>query len=486
MGGQDSWKRTEDIEIDLADLIRKICMQWRKIAVCALIFAAVLGIYGQAGNRGGSKINEADMLQEKELSEAEEQAVEEAVRLKEEIRELEIYLENSVLMQLDPYHKARYIMLYSVEQADRRKLPQITESYLNFIQNGGAADALIKSESRWKMDKSYLSEVISSYQKTYNMPYQVVAGSSADEGETAASFFYAELTGRDMKEVKSMALDLQDVLEGYSDEVSTIAGSHRLKLLNSTESIIFDSVLQAQQHDKKALLSSNQAALRTVKDGFTEKQMAVYKKMTGEDGEFEEEQDSQEEAVLHENPLSVMKYMLFGFVAGILGYGCVFSLWYLFCDEVRNTEELKRMYTFPIYGEICLAERKGKRAAEIFGVHKDAYGQTAEQIWNRIRMSCEKQNVSKLCAVSDFSFTESEKKCLQNMAEQLKESGIEMKIAENICSDTAVWDNLMEIGNVLLICRMGTTTHSMIDCSMNFYLEKGIAVTGAAVFLQNE
>ena len=68
------------------------------------------------------------------------------------------------------------------------------------------------------------------------------------------------------------------------------------------------------------------------------------------------------------------------------------------------------------------------------------------------------------------------------MAEQLQAWGIQTLIAENASGDTALWDTLAETGNVLLVCRIGTTTHRMIDDEMSFYQENGIAVIGAMAF----
>ena len=69
------------------------------------------------------------------------------------------------------------------------------------------------------------------------------------------------------------------------------------------------------------------------------------------------------------------------------------------------------------------------------------------------------------------------------MSEKLKEWGIRLCVSENAMEDTSVWDNLAETGTVLLLCRIGTATHQMIDDMMQFYMENGIAVIGAAAFL---
>ena len=105
-----SWKRTEEIEIDLADLLKRLCGQWKQIAACAMAAAVILGSYGWLKGRS---VADADVpaaaAEEILLTEAQEQAVADAVQLNKEIQGLETYLENSVLMQIDPYHKARHI-----------------------------------------------------------------------------------------------------------------------------------------------------------------------------------------------------------------------------------------------------------------------------------------------------------------------------------------------------------------------------------------
>lgn len=482
MDGQYSWKRTDEIEIDLADLLKRLCGQWKRIAACALVSATVLGGYGWAKGQNGSDVSVSDMAQEAELTEDEEQAVADAVRLENETKQLETYLENSILMQLDPYHKARYIMLYSIDRAQRRELQAVTESYLSFVQNGGAADAMADSKRGWKTDKSCLAEVITAYQKTYSSPYQVVVDEAADSGLFSESLFYVEITGRDAKEAEKMALDMQDVLDEYSARVKKEAGSHRLKLVSSMESITADSGLQSQQHDKRLLLSSNRANLKTATDAFSSEQTAVYEKETGVKNE--RNQEVQEAAVSGEGSGFSLKYIILGLMAGVFVYCCVFACWYVFSDTVKNTEEIKRMYAFSFFGGILPGSRNEKKGCAVPEKCHDAYGSTQVQVMNRIRLACKKQGTAELYAVSDFRLNAAEKECLESMACRLRDCGIEMTVAENACMDTSAWDSLTETGNVLLVCRMGTTTHRMIDDALNFYLENGIAVIGAAAFLQ--
>ena len=43
MDGQYFWKRTEDAQIDLLELLCRLCGRWKQIAVCAAVAALLLG-----------------------------------------------------------------------------------------------------------------------------------------------------------------------------------------------------------------------------------------------------------------------------------------------------------------------------------------------------------------------------------------------------------------------------------------------------------
>ncbi len=491
------WKRTEEIEIDLLDLLRRLCMQWKQIAACALVFAVMAVGFGWIKNRNSADISEPVTAKEAELSETEGQQVADALRLKGEISGLEEYMENSVLMQADPYHKARYIMLYRVDQAKQQELAGITEGFLNYIANGGAAEILAQHSDRWKMDKSYMAERVSAYPKTYSFSSPIVTDGRIDDRESMESLFYVEVTGKNAREAKQLAIDMQKVLEQYCSKWKEKAGSHRLTLLNCMESIVADSGLMSQQNDKRTKLSSDKLNLKAMTDAFTQEQMAVYQDAAGEEDDKEKKHSDGilQENVSENNLKSSIKYMLLGLFAGIFLYSCIYMCGYVFQNKVKSIDEIKERYTFPVYGGICLSGESGNSSRiltkastgkfAVSGTWQDGYGCTEEQILSRIRIACKKQEVNRLYAVSDFLLGPQEKECLERMAGKLQNMGIDISVEENIYADTELWDKLAETGNVLMVFRMGTTTHQMIDNVMGFYNENGIHVIGAAAFLQN-
>lgn len=464
-----SWKRTEDIEIDLIDLLRRLCAQWKQILICAVLFAVLAGAYSYMKSGSAPAVEESDKVEEIELKEDEQRGVTAAIRQEEELRGLEEYIENSVLMQIDPYHRSSIMLLFAVKPTDGQALQRITESYLNFVQNGGAADAVMASGG-WDLDKTYLAELISVSSRTSSGTPVITTPENVPPSETV---LYVRVMGLDTGMTESLAEDVQAALETYSATVKGAAGDHTLTLLSMETSVVADGDLQTQQHNKWALLTSYADGLKAMTDAFSDEQKLVYQKAIG----IEEEEDEADGAEMNAERGISKKYVVLGLAGGIFLYCCIYACLYLFRDTLKSTEEMKGLYTFPVYGGIPL-KGKGKST----DAQKNAYEQEKAQILNRVRLACKNQEITRLCIVSDFSFDEQEKACMADLAKQLNSWGIETLITENAGRETAAWDTLADVGHVLMVCRIGTTTHRMVDEEMSFYQENDIAVLGAVAF----
>ncbi len=479
MDEQYSWKRTEDIDIDLADLVYRFFRHWKQAAACVLLTAVLFAGYGWLRD---SNLQADSTKEGTALTQEDEQAVTDALKLEKENEELKTYLDNSLLMKLNPYQKATHVMLYCIDYAQQQELPAILESYLNFILNGGAAQALQQEDSRWNIDKSYLAEVLSAYQKTYETYYLSSAENLPGSGMSLPAIFYVEVTGSSQQETQKLAGDMQEVLKEYSAKIVKQAGKHRLRMLNSMERITADSSLQALQRDKRNQLSANETSLKAITDTFSLNQEAAYRKAAGTQTKEQEKEDFEISGTGGKLKRAI-KYACIGLLAGMFLYGSVFFCRYILDDRIKSTEEIRRRYAFPVYGEIKPECRKtgNKRLAS----RQDAYGHTGLQAAVRMKLACRRKKVAKLCVAADFPLASFEKECLKGIVAQLKEAGIEMSAAEHISADTAAWDSLAETGNVLLVCRIGTTTHQMLDSALNFYLQNGISLIGVVVFLQD-
>ncbi len=533
MEKQDSWKKTEDIPVNLADLLRRLCMQWKRIAFCALAGALLAGGFGLLRAKSSPQETQAESLEDFELTEEEWQGVIQTAGQKRALADLENYMQQSAAMQTDPYHRNRTFLLYSITHASRKELAEITESYLSFAANGGAADALKKRNSRrWDMDKSCLAELISAYQKTYSFPYQIAAGSAEDAALQAESLFYVEVTAENQEMTAHLAEDMQEVIKAHAETVRKEAGNHRLSLLSRQENVVYDRNLQSYQNEQKNQLQASRSGLKAAEEALTSVQAAAYEELlameekdrekdAGTDAGKESEKDrikyldkygeknAQTGSSVQEEdgsgaagiPLRrIFKFVFLGLFGGAFAYCGIFACVYLFRDTVKSAEEMKERYAFPVYGEIPAVVRRNtsgirrsmppdsasgqehsprpKRSTK----QEAVFQQQKERVLNRVRLACEKRGITKICFAAGSALDAGENTCLLELAQKLNDFGIHADVVENASTDTAVWDSLAQTGNIILVCQMGITTHRMIDEEMEFYTENHVTVAGAVVF----
>ena len=161
---------------------------------------------------------------------------------------------------------------------------------------------------------------------------------------------------------------------------------------------------------------------------------------------------------------------------------------------------MKERYAFPVYGEIPAAVRRNasgiRRSTTPDGAsgqehsprpkrspkQEAVFQQQKERVLNRVRLAYEKRGITKICFAAGSALDAGENACLLELAQKLNGFGIHADVVENASTDTAVWDSLAQTGNIILVCRMGITTHRMIDEEMEFYTENHVTVAGAVIF----
>ncbi len=494
MDEKQYWKKTDEIEIDLLDLMRGFLGQWKQILVVAIVGAVLAGGYSYVKSRNaqsvlpvvqeGAKGDGADSLENIELTEEEQQAVEAAALLQAEITALEDYIENSIRMKMDPYHKNRALLLYSIEDADRQTLRKAQECYSGFLSGGGVADALKKIDKSFQdLDSIYLAELISVSQVS-DSESKLITDEQKQDG---LKLFYVEVSGEDEKMTKRMSEDMSDALESYIPTVKKICGDHKLKLLTSSHSVRIDNDLQTWQQDRRNLLSTDRTNLKTATDAMTDQQMAVLNLKSNV--KKDEEEPKEQETVKASAGIS-KKYVLIGLIAGVFFYACIYGCWYIFRKDVRTPGEFKSYYTIPLLGSVVTGSRLKERGVKaVLGLsgskwtgagQADMRQQTAQML-GRIRLVCEKQEIKKLCLAVEFPLEGKEKELLSQTAKQLQDWGIQTVTAENLSGDVSQWDKLEGEDAMILFCRSGVTTHQSVDHVMEIVSDNKIQAAGAVV-----
>ena len=99
-------------------------------------------------------------------------------------------------------------------------------------------------------------------------------------------------------------------------------------------------------------------------------------------------------------------------------------------------------------------------------------------------MCAKKKEISNIALSADFVLDNQEQECIRDIAAQIRPWGIEASVIENVCEDLDGWNKAAESGNILMMCRTGTTTRRIIDEEMEICAENGMNVMGA-VMIEN-
>lgn len=467
-----SWKKTDELEVNLFELLQRLCRQWKQIAVCAVVFACLIGGYKMMSGRKTVSMTEQVNTAQEALTVNEQQRVAAAVELSEGIQKQESYLSESVLINIDSSKKDRFSLIYSVEKAKKHDRQKIVEAYMNYLGSGELADRIQKSnQSLQDMDSAYITELIAVSQK--NNGSQIVIEETADN-----VIFQITIAGRDAGMVEALSAGVQEGISDYQSSAQSEAGAHELKLVSAQQSVVADNDLAVRQNEKRAQLSTAVQNLKTITDTFSEQQKLVYNDKLEADSDKSTEKKAEETVV--SGGISI-KWIGIGLFSGIAVYCLIFICCYLLKGTVKSVDELKRQYIFPVFGGITLKKGSSGSGEDLSGKEKDTYERERAQLLNRIRLACKTQETEKFCLATDFSFSEQDRGLLTTVQKQLQDWGIEVILAENAAGNVAVWDKLTETGAVFMLCKLDVTTHKVIDEEMQFYLENGLQVLGAAV-----
>ena len=230
-------------EISLRQLFWKVMMGWKLWIVCAVLFAILLpGVkYAKDVRAYHAAQQPKDEKQEPTvvLTDDEQQQIDDVKSLKLLIEKNSNYMQNSILMNIDPYQEHRMELQYYIDSdfvmnytKDSKKdyTSAIANAYVDYANHGVDQKTIWKDVSTKSEDK-YLAELVSAYNNSDNT-------------------FSVIIKYTDKKGLESAAKQIQNELEKKQPEFSKRIGGHKLVLVSENYQICFESdqILQGSDY----------------------------------------------------------------------------------------------------------------------------------------------------------------------------------------------------------------------------------------------
>ncbi len=448
-------------EISLAALFNHVLKRWRSIIIVAVIFAVLFSALGYFKEQ--KRLNTPIEKIEAALTVDEKNTVRKLQSMDKELKALNYYIENSGLMNMDPYNIQCASVSYFINT--------------NHITNY-AGDT--ESDLIWDIIDTYVSKLNGSDWKKEALE---ACGSDIDikyfneivSISTSGRSFTVAIRYPDADQLKIIMTVLQDNIEQYKQDIAESIGDHSLSLTNnSMEASILDIDLKDFQTDRLNKLSSLYEEEKTLKSTLNQNQKTLYY------GRVLSVQELNSGILSDELPqagISLKKLIMGGFLGGIIMF-VIYSVQFLAHNRVLVNDDISENLGIKNLGYIEMPKKKKPnfidriiRKSELHVV----YGLNEEEQFNVI-LSNIKLNSNGINRLYISSFEGDA--LAERIVESLNSSGIKCQIANSILKYS---DSLDSSCGVILILRTEQSEYPQICREISFCKMRNVNMIGAAV-----
>lgn len=458
-------------EINLTEMFWHILFSWRQIICSALIFAILFtGVKFLRDKSSFLAVQKQNSVQEEiQLTAEEEEQVESAKKMMSRIENYQKYLDESVLMQIDPYEKPIIELQYYVESEYTYNYTRDNQTdytgdvmalYCNYVRSGEMSNKIINA-AKLSINQADFSELCYTIQNGNTMSI-TIAWAETEKLDEISDLVKNALLQKEK--------DFQEV------------GSHKLKLLRESKNVVVDADLA----EKKNLFFNNvtniNTQLNTLKTSMSEQQLKLLQN--------EDESKNKNDEVIIDEPNINKRYIFVGLVFGV----CLMCIWIvlktIFTEKLQFPEEIRTLYNVRLLGEISV-----QYAAKQFmpyiddklvgiknrGKKKLSKKQQVKVIAENISLTCKQQNIEHIY-MTGSEYEDIDTKTLDMLKKELVAQNIHVTEGKNIFYDAESLKQGTEIGNLLFIEQTGKAIYDEIFNELNLAKEYKNNIIGFVVF----
>lgn len=337
-------------EIDFRDLLFYVLHKWKIIILGAICIAFLFGglkfkeVYKQQHDTAYVQKMQEEYKYSLGIYENSKNTYDqESLDLKNDIKQQQQYLSESILMNISPYN----VCEASADLFIKTEFNDITQSTMDYI------DSIMQAYQQALTSASFLEKVVETTDVKGQYLQELV---TVERGKVHSS---EEVMGRstNILTIKVKNSDEQraiDILNDILSQIDTLQvkfsediGTHSAKIINQSIDTIIDLSLVNQQQEAEKRLSSLQTSLND-----KEKAIKELKKP--------ETINTTKKAILK----PTIKYGILGGILGAFVISFFAILAYLISDKLYSAKELKRCYKLRVLGSISVDNKKSAKGID--------------------------------------------------------------------------------------------------------------------------
>jgi hypothetical protein len=417
----------EERKINVKKMLLWAVSQWKVLLFVTVCFAIIVGVgkyaidyqhheanYEKALEEQENQIYTAEYW-EKQLSDSEIEGVESTLYYYTKLHEAAEYLNNSVLMQLNPYAENRAEIVCYTEKAELTMEAVVSlikdESFLAEL------NVLLGVER----EKQYWQELITCDEQTGKIVITVI-----DKDRDACDKVAQYLIGKMKENITS------EVFEGfyYTDTVIDMDLVQKLNVIY--ESNETNRTLYNNYHNE---LTTKQTGLYDVLIEMKENEWK------GKTNDSDDEEVASEAVIELEPTLLSKKTVILGAGIGALIAVILLLLKYLFASQIHGEDEMMYLFGTRNIGTVQAGFGKGK---------KERIQKQIAWIVTNIRQICEMQKLKKI-ALAGSRIQDVSGEIIGLLTEEIRKAGIEVQVEGDIAHEAVSLSEVQKCRNVIFV-----------------------------------
>lgn len=435
-------------EMNLGALLIEVLRKWRIVLVCMILLGTAFLAVGLLMPEKGEKSEV-----EYELTDDDKKDIEKLKELDKGIETLKEYMNESIIMQMNPYNESAVTLEYLII-ADPEEVKSIYFSYMNYVEYGDIAREIA---SELGVKESYVSEVLSMID-LQNGKYE----------EKVNNVINIQLLHYDREACERMADIVQEKISNYNN-IKKSGLEYELKFVSRESSYVSNADLQKRRDEVNKSIKDKEL---DIKDLLANTSPAVLAEVTEQDDEKKEETSSKR---------NVLFYLIFGLFFGFIISVVYIDIRYILNNKVKSIKELSDIYNKKVLGLIILNNRKSSFIDRwLDKIFLDEIYQLSEEdrlglLVNNILLSCKKKGVSKIVLSINNNFPS---EYLDKLKQKLKSYHIEVSEGGSLLYNIDTINKADEIGSVILSEKIREDSYEKIVKELQICDEYGIEVLG--------
>lgn len=471
--------------INLRKMFWDVVLSWRSIIVCGIVGALLFGMLYYVKNRGNAE--NTDVSQGVEISTAEftPEELEDVNLVLNMYNRLNAYqncIDNSLLMQTPVSDIHKLSVIYYVDAFKDNVLPtEGTQALYGINISEEKQESSIMALYTYALSDVAVLEEISRAAHLDVSDIQELMDIKYTENILCITVLYTENMDIDnMTQVINDFILEQDYTDIVDYDISYVGEIYEqpvyTELLDSNQKRLSDLYNMRDEYRKQVDKLSGQQQKYVESVILAEKQQ----------GDTPADDDTDEaSSITH---YISKKYILIGFCLGIL-FVCFWVVCRtVFSSVLSDEEHIGELYNVRVFGVIVTPSRRRFLAKidDMFIGIKDRRKKklTDEQKYtaaiSSVVLECEQKKIKKIC-VTGTEIEHISDDILSRFREDLKKSGIEVQMTENVVYDGESLKNCVGVGSVIILEQLGKSLYGEINSEIKKMNEYDVCILGALI-----